>query len=135
MNQLETLITAKIEAYKAGNLEVIKTPSGLEYIIIEQGDNTKPEKGNTIYVHYEIWLRENSKKVDSSIDRGKLFPFKADLGQVIAGLDEAILLLNKGTKALLFIPYNLGYGARGAGFYIPPNADLAYYIDFLGFED
>jgi peptidylprolyl isomerase len=104
------------------------TASGLKYQIIEEGKGAKPLPGQTVSVNYHGML-ENGKVFDSSFERGEE-PIEFPLGQgrVIKGWDEGIGLLNVGTKAVLFIPANLGYGQRGAGKDIPPNANLIFHV-------
>ncbi|MEO1438723.1 MAG: FKBP-type peptidyl-prolyl cis-trans isomerase, partial [Bacteroidota bacterium] len=117
------------EAYNAGRLNVQKTASGLEYIILEQGNGSKPSKTQNVSVHYAGFLMDGTK-FDSSFDQGKPIQFPLGVGRVIKGWDEGIALLNPGTNAMLFIPAELGYGKSGAG-KIPPNAKLCFYVELL----
>lgn len=110
--------------------DVITTPSGLEYIEIEQGTGATPQKGQTVVVHYTGTL-ENGTKFDSSRDRNRPFEFKLGVGQVIKGWDEGISTMRVGGRRKLIIPSELGYGARGAGGVIPPNATLIFDVELL----
>ncbi len=87
--------------------------------------------GQSVKVHYTGWLDdfESPKKFDSSYDRGKPLSFRAGVGQVIAGWDEALLQMKIGEKRNVIIPPGLGYGARGAGGVIPPNATLYFTME------
>ena len=87
------------------------------------GEGEKPKTTQIVIVHYTGKL-ENGTKFDSSHDRGKPFEFPLGMGRVIKGWDDGIALLKKGSSAKLVIPSELGYGSRGAGGVIPPNADL-----------
>ncbi len=120
----------------------IKTASGLEYEILEKGDETSttPAKGANVVVHYTGWLADAQgnprldKKFDSSVDRGQPFQFKIGIGMVIKGWDEGVLSMHKGEKRRLFIPAKLGYGASGAGAVIPPNANLIFDVELINFN-
>lgn len=105
------------------------TDSGLGYRINEEGAGELPVKGEKVIVHYSGYL-ENGTKFDSSYDRNKPFSFTLGTGQVIAGWDEGVGLLKKGTKAILRIPPNLGYGQRKIGS-IPQNSTLYFEIELL----
>ena len=109
--------------------EVI-TPSGLKYIDQEVGTGDVAVAGKTASVHYTGWL-ENGKKFDSSVDRKEPFSFRVGAGQVIKGWDEGVLGMKIGGKRKLIIPPQLGYGARGAGGVIPPNATLTFDVELL----
>ena len=106
------------------------TESGLKYIMIKKGDGPKPKLGQTVSVHYAGYLT-NGQKFDSSYDRNQPIEFPIGTGRVIKGWDEGIMLLNVGSKAKLIIPPDLGYGARGAGGVIPPNATLIFDVELL----
>jgi len=107
-----------------------KTESGLAYIIEKQGSGKKPNKGQKVSVHYAGFLA-NGQKFDSSFDRKQPIEIAIGEGQVIAGWDEGIMLLNEGTKAKFIIPPHLGYGSQGAGGVIPPNATLIFEVELL----
>ncbi|TWH99663.1 cyclophilin family peptidyl-prolyl cis-trans isomerase [Flavobacterium tiangeerense] len=107
-----------------------KTESGLRYQFIQRGEGKKAESGKTVSVHYEGSL-ENGKVFDSSYPRKKPIEFKLGQGQVIEGWDEGIALLKVGDKARFVIPSDLGYGPRGAGGVIPPNATLIFDVELM----
>ncbi len=106
------------------------TASGLKYIDLKAGNGPSPKKGQNVLVHYTGWL-ENGTKFDSSVDRKEPFPFRIGEGQVIQGWDEGVLSMKMGGKRRLIIPPKLGYGARGAGGVIPPNATLIFEVELL----
>ena len=118
---------AKMEKLAAG---FEKTDSGLRYQFIQKGDGKKAESGKTVSVHYEGSL-ESGKVFDSSYPRKKPIEFKLGQGQVIEGWDEGIALLRVGDKARFVIPSELGYGSRGAGGAIPPNATLIFDVELM----
>lgn len=107
-----------------------KTPSGLRYKMIQKGSGKKAEKGKTVSVHYSGSL-ENGRVFDSSYARKKPIEFPLGMGHVIEGWDEGIALLQVGDKARFVIPSHLGYGARGAGGVIPPNATLIFDVELM----
>ena len=108
----------------------VKTASGLEYTETKAGDGPAPKAGDIVSVHYTGKLTDG-KKFDSSVDRGQPFQFPLGAGRVIKGWDEGIALMKKGGKAILTIPPELGYGARGAGGVIPPNATLVFEVELV----
>ena len=113
----------------------VTTPSGLKYIDVKVGSGASPKTGQTCVMHYTGWLYEGGKKgakFDSSLDRGEPFEFKIGMGQVIRGWDEGVATMKVGGKRTLIIPPSLGYGARGAGGVIPPNATLMFDVELLG---
>ena len=114
-----------IEGTMKMELSTITMDSGLEYVDTTEGNGDSPQIGDKVVVHYTGKL-EDGTKFDSSRDRGQPFEFTIGMGQVIKGWDEGILLLNVGTKAKLIIPPELGYGRRGSGGVIPPNATLIF---------
>ena len=123
------------EDAKSKEKKMTKTDSGLEYRDTKEGDGATPAKGQTCVMHYTGWLWENGKKgkkFDSSVDRGEPFEFRLGVGQVIAGWDEGVATMKVGGKRELVIPPDLGYGARGAGGVIPPNATLFFEVELLG---
>ena len=97
---------------------------------IETGSGTEAEKGRRISVHYTGRLADGSK-FDSSLDRGQPFEFKLGAGQVIRGWDEGFAGMKEGGRRKLTIPPEMGYGARGAGGVIPPNATLVFEVELL----
>jgi FKBP-type peptidyl-prolyl cis-trans isomerase len=109
----------------------IATGSGLKYVDLQEGQGDQAKAGQTVSVHYTGWL-ENGTKFDSSHDRRQPFSFKLGAGQVIRGWDEGIAGMKIGGKRKLIIPSDLGYGARGAGGVIPPNATLIFEVELLG---
>ncbi len=111
--------------------EPITTPSGLKYVETTVGTGAIPQKGQTVEVHYTGTL-ENGKKFDSSRDRNQTFKFQIGEGQVIKGWDEGLSTMKIGGRRQLTIPPELGYGARGAGGVIPPNAVLLFDVELIG---
>ncbi len=107
-----------------------ETESGLRYQIIQKGNGTKAEKGNTVSVHYKGQLADGTV-FDSSYKRNQPLEFPVGVGQVIAGWDEGICLLQVGDKARLVIPSDLGYGSAGAGGVIPPDATLVFDVELM----
>jgi FKBP-type peptidyl-prolyl cis-trans isomerase len=108
----------------------VKTPSGLEYEDLTVGEGAEPEVGETVVVHYTGKLTDGTK-FDSSVDRGDPFKFQIGVGRVIKGWDEGVISMKPGGKRILTIPPELGYGARGAGGVIPPNATLVFEVELL----
>ena len=109
-------------------------PSGLQIIDTTVGTGASPA-GKTAVVHYTGWLYENGakgKKFDSSVDRGQPFEFPVGAGRVIRGWDEGVATMKVGGKRTLIIPPAMGYGERGAGGVIPPNATLMFDVELLG---
>ncbi|MFV0564761.1 MAG: peptidylprolyl isomerase [Flavobacteriaceae bacterium] len=107
-----------------------QTGSGLRYKIIQKGNGAKAEKGKQVSVHYKGQLADGTV-FDSSYKRNQPIDFPVGVGQVIAGWDEGIQLLNVGDKARFVIPSHLGYGSRGAGGVIPPNATLIFDVELM----
>lgn len=110
--------------------EFKRTASGLKYHDTQPGTGGAAERGRTVLVHYTGWLR-SGKQFDSSLDRGQPFQFQLGAGRVIKGWDEGVAGMQVGGKRLLLIPPDLGYGARGAGGKIPPNAELVFEVELL----
>lgn len=108
----------------------MKTNSGLEYIETSAGTGEQAVAGKTVRVHYTGKL-QNGKVFDSSIPRGEPIEFTLGVGRVIKGWDEGIALMKVGGKAQLVIPPQLGYGERGAGGVIPPNATLIFDVELV----
>jgi peptidylprolyl isomerase len=111
------------------NLET--TPSGLKYSVDQPGTGAQPQPGQTVSVHYTGWLTDGTK-FDSSRDRGAPLEFPIGQGRVIKGWDEGVGAMKVGEKRTLVIPPELGYGARGTGGVIPPNATLVFKIELVG---
>jgi FKBP-type peptidyl-prolyl cis-trans isomerase len=113
------------------------TPSGLQIDDLTVGTGEEARAGQRVRVHYTGWLYDPTadkscgKKFDSSKDRGQPFAFELGAGMVIRGWDEGVQGMKVGGTRVLTIPAELGYGARGAGGVIPPNATLVFEVDLL----
>lgn len=115
--------------------EMVTTDSGLRYVEHVAGSGAEAVSGKKVEVHYTGWLNEGDtkgKKFDSSVDRGQPFAFSLGVGMVIKGWDQGVAGMKVGGKRTLYIPSKLGYGSRGAGGVIPPNADLIFDVELLG---
>ena len=115
--------------------KTMTTPSGLQIADSKVGTGATPKTGQTCVMHYTGWLYVNGakgQKFDSSVDRGQPFEFPIGVRRVIAGWDEGVATMKVGGKRTLIIPPQLGYGARGAGGVIPPNATLMFDVELLG---
>jgi hypothetical protein len=121
------LVTAQEE-------DTVETGSGLKYIILEKGTGTKADSGKEATVHYTGYLTDG-KEFDSSIKRNQPFSFTIGEGKVIKGWDEGVALMRVGDKFRFIIPPQLGYGERGAGSVIPPNATLIFDVKLLGISE
>jgi FKBP-type peptidyl-prolyl cis-trans isomerase FkpA len=113
------------------------TASGLQYLDTVTGEGDVAQAGQYVTVHYTGWLYENGEqgaKFDSSRDRNDPFEFPLGAGHVIRGWDEGVQGMKIGGQRTLIIPPELGYGARGAGGVIPPNATLKFDVELLGVE-
>ena len=119
-----------IVSEKDPNSKEIVTPSGLTYLDQTIGTGEPAVAGQTATVHYTGWL-ENGNKFDSSVDRGQPFSFPLGAGRVIKGWDEGVVGMKVGGKRKLTIPASLGYGTRGVGGVIPPNATLIFDVELL----
>jgi len=120
---------------RAQAAKTMTTASGLQIADSKVGTGATPKPGQTCVMHYTGWLYENGakgKKFDSSVDRGEPFEFPIGQKRVIAGWDEGVSTMKVGGKRTLIIPPELGYGARGAGGVIPPNATLIFEVELLG---
>ena len=114
--------------------KTMTTPSGLQIVDTKVGTGPSPKTGQTCVMHYTGWLYDNGakgKKFDSSVDRNEPFEFPIGQHRVIAGWDEGVATMKVGGKRTLIIPPALGYGARGAGGVIPPNATLIFDVELL----
>ena len=109
---------------------LITTDSGLQYVDLVEGTGAMPQSGQRVTVHYTGTL-EDGTKFDSSRDRGRPFSFQIGVGQVIKGWDEGVATMRVGGQRQLVIPSELGYGTRGAGGVIPPNATLIFDVELL----
>ena len=109
------------------------TETGMKYEIIKEGTGPSPKRGDSVTVHYTGWL-EDGTKFDSSVDRNQPFTFKLGVGQVIQGWDDGVATMRVGGKTKFFIPPELGYGSRGAGGGIPPNAKLIFEVELLSIK-
>ncbi|WP_338844788.1 FKBP-type peptidyl-prolyl cis-trans isomerase [Massilia sp. W12] len=116
-------------------MSTITTPSGLQYEDVQSGSGDAAARGNYVSVHYTGWLQNDDgsagAKFDSSKDRGTPFRFSLGMGEVIKGWDEGVQGMQVGGVRRLVIPSALGYGARGAGGVIPPNATLIFEVELL----
>ena len=111
------------------------TPGGLQITDVKAGTGAEARKGQTVTVHYTGWLYNNGQqgaKFDSSRDRNDPFKFPLGGGMVIKGWDEGVAGMKVGGQRTLIIPPEMGYGARGAGGVIPPNATLKFDVELLG---
>jgi FKBP-type peptidyl-prolyl cis-trans isomerase FkpA len=109
-------------------------PSGLQFDDTTPGTGAEAQAGRQVTVHYTGWLYQDGvkgRKFDSSKDRGDPFRFHLGAGQVIQGWDEGVQGMKEGGTRMLVIPPGLGYGARGAGGVIPPNATLMFEVELL----
>jgi FKBP-type peptidyl-prolyl cis-trans isomerase len=126
-------------AADAGPNDLPKAPvTALSKLERTVGTGTEAKAGATVQVHYTGWLYDpaaadgHGKKFDSSLDRGQPFAFRLGTGMVIRGWDEGVAGMKIGGKRTLVIPAEMGYGARGAGGVIPPNATLIFDVELLG---
>jgi len=114
--------------------KTMTTASGLRIADTKAGTGATPRTGQICVMHYTGWLYQNGAKgakFDSSVDRGQPFEFPIGTGRVIKGWDEGVASMKVGGKRTLIIPPDLGYGARGAGGVIPPNATLLFEVELL----
>ena len=135
LQQKQDMVTSKMKEEGQKFLEenskkegVVTLPSGLQYQVLREGNGKKPKATDQVECHYEGTLI-NGTKFDSSYDRGQTATFP--LNQVIAGWTEGLQLMQEGAKYRFFIPYNLGYGERGAGQSIPPFATLIFDVELI----
>ncbi|MGG6294742.1 FKBP-type peptidyl-prolyl cis-trans isomerase [Leptolyngbya sp. AN02str] len=120
----------EIPAMEESQQNVVTTDSGLKYVDLVEGTGAQPQAGQTVIVHYTGTL-EDGTTFDSSRTRNQPFSFKLGVGQVIRGWDEGLSTMRVGGRRQLIIPPDLGYGARGAGGVIPPNATLVFDVELL----
>lgn len=122
----------------SSRMQRTRTSSGLEYEIMQEGMGASPKPGNMVTVHYTGWLNKNGQPsgqpFDSSHNRRQPFTFQIGVGMVIKGWDEGVMTMKIGEKRRLYIPSNLGYGARGAGSIIPANADLIFDVELISIQ-
>ena len=126
-----TRTTVKKMTNNQTNSSAVTTESGLTYIITKRGDGAAVKAGDNVIVNYTGMLT-NGAKFDSSLDRNEPFSFPVGAGMVIKGWDEGLQKLRIGDHAILTIPASIGYGSRGAGGIIPPDATLIFIIEVLG---
>ena len=125
------------ETANAQSATPVTTAPGLQIIDTKVGTGAAPRQNQTVVVHYTGWLYVNGakgQKFDSSVDRNEPFEFPVGAGRVIRGWDEGVGSMKVGGKRTLIIPPQLGYGARGAGGVIPPNATLIFDVELLGLK-
>jgi len=122
---------AAVPGESPGAAKEVTMASGLKYTDLKVGDGTVAESGMVASVHYTGWLTDGTK-FDSSVDRGQPFSFRLGGGEVIRGWDEGVKGMRVGGKRKLVIPPDMGYGERGAGGVIPPNAWLVFDVELLG---
>ena len=138
---LAALLTVNIPAFAQEmtpgfpqkDVKVTKAPSGLRYQDLVVGTGAAPKLGQRVIVNYTGWLT-NGTKFDSSLDRNEPFSFTLGKGEVIKGWDEGVASMKIGGKRKLLVPAILGYGSRGAGNVIPPNATLIFEVHLLGVQ-
>ena len=130
VTSLVCLFVLPVTAAEKKGSKMTTTDTGLKYTDLVVGKGAAPAKGKKVSVHYTGTL-ENGTKFDSSVDRNEPFSFVIGVGQVIKGWDEGVMSMKVGGKRKLVIPSNLGYGARGAGGVIPPNATLLFDVELL----
>jgi peptidylprolyl isomerase len=117
------------QATEIDDADFTTTESGLKYYAIQEGDGPAPQAGDTVNVHYRLWL-EDGTLIDSSLERDQPFRFVVGSGSTVPGWEEGVLLMNEGGKAQLIVPAELGYGEAGSG-PIPPNATLIFELEIL----
>ena len=129
-NQAKAILKKYVED---NNILVEPTESGLYYVKTQDGNGEKPAKGDIVMVHYTGKLLDGTV-FDSSIERGEPITFPIGVGYVIPGWEEGIMMLSKGEKGVLYIPYDLAYGEGGAGGVIPPFANLIFEVELVDFR-
>jgi FKBP-type peptidyl-prolyl cis-trans isomerase len=133
---LSFLFTPAVATAQGGASDkMTELADGLKYTDTTVGTGAEATAGQQVSVHYTGWLDQNGNKgtkFDSSVDRGQPFSFTLGAQEVIRGWDEGVAGMKVGGKRTLIIPPDLGYGARGAGGVIPPNATLIFDVELLG---
>ncbi len=149
MAEDETAVTARQEPAqpeqdvsivesREARMELVELDNGLKYLLLAEGAGAAIEAGQSAMVHYTGWLYDESlpegkgEKFDSSRDRGQPFSFQLGAGRVIKGWDQGVAGMKVGERRMLIVPADLGYGSRGAGGTIPPDADLLFDVELLG---
>jgi asparagine N-glycosylation enzyme membrane subunit Stt3 len=130
MKALLVLVAAALVAPVASARQAVTTPSGLTVVVTHRANGRRPQPGETVLVHYTGTLSDGTK-FDSSHDRNEPIAFPLGEGAVIKGWDEGIAMLGVGDRAVLVIPPALGYGAKGAGRVIPPDATLVFVVTLV----
>ncbi|NET32891.1 MAG: hypothetical protein F6K19_12885 [Cyanothece sp. SIO1E1] len=131
LSEVETLVQSTVANYASGSIDGIETlESGLKIWRVEEGDGEKPELLDPVKVLYYGTLTDGTR-FDDAFSRGNPIEFPLGAGRVIKGWDEGISQLTKGTKAFLFVPSEMGYGATGSPPVIPADAELIFYVELL----
>lgn len=126
---------SKEKLFPIDSSKIVTMANGLQYMIVQEGQGNKPTRGQKVIAQYHGTLTKDGTKFDSSYDRGQPFEFTIGVGQVIKGWDEGFLNFTPGTKAILLIKPELGYGQNGSGNSIPPNSHLTFHVELLGIND
>ena len=121
------------EYFSSNGIKAEPTASGLYYVRVKEGNGEKPEVGQMVKAHYTGKLLDGTV-FDSSIDRDEPIIFPLGVGQVIPGWDEGLMMMSKGEKGVLYIPYYLAYGEREIGDLIPPFSNLIFEVELVDFE-
>lgn len=129
--EIKTLVEETLAKYKSGALDgdIVTTASGLKVYFHEKTEGKLPSAGSNLITHYYGALMSDASEFDNSFKRGQALPFPLGQGRVIKGWDEGFALLPEGSKATLFIPYDLAYGEAGSPPAIPAKADLMFYVE------
>jgi hypothetical protein len=130
INAIEVGAQTKHRRVRRSSSATAAAPVGLTFLITRKGSGRLPKTGETVIVNYTGMLT-SGVKFDSSLDKNQPFAFKLGVGQVIKGWDEGLAKMHIGDQAVLVIPSNLGYGPRGAGDVIPPDATLIFVVELL----
>jgi peptidylprolyl isomerase len=129
LEMIDAVETVRPKPFDVAGLDTLVTASGLKYIMVKKTENVKAKAGDKVSVHYTGFF-ESGEIFDSSVERGQPLDFEVGKGMVIPGWDEGLMLLNKGEKARLIIPWQLGYGENGYG-PIPPKATLIFDVELM----